>query len=83
MSDVRVIRFGKGEWAVEHGKMGDTPAVFIEPVEIPGIVGNKTGDITPRDVVLEGGYVLKFDSVASAEVLVTAIMRAVSGVVLE
>lgn len=76
MSDkINVIELGAGRHVIDFGLYGKRPAIFIEPVPTPGVVGSDATGKLPKDSVVDGGTVIVFENAASAEVLIDIIRR--------
>ncbi len=77
MQDVKVVQLGLGlvisNWGTYKGK----PAVFLEPAETPGNVGD-LAPVSPTDSVLPGSVILQFHGDSGAKVLLEDIFEALS-----
>lgn len=66
---VKVIMLGGGNYAINHGHFENRPALFLEHVDKPGVVGADASDAGLDPNAVTAGTVITFDSLASAEVL--------------
>jgi hypothetical protein len=76
MSDFTHIALGTGHYVITGGLYDGIPAIYFEPVAVPGPVGGLAPD-GPMDEVNPGTVILTFSDPKAASVIINAAKRIV------
>jgi hypothetical protein len=74
MSELNILRFGKGRLVISTGTYGGEPAAFIQSVENPGEVGTSAQYLgLPLDRMPLGSTIMVFPTMTQANIVADAI----------
>jgi len=72
----KIIKLGKGDHVLNHGKMEGIPCIFIEPSEITGVPNTDAGKPENKTELAEDGLCVSFSDARSIDALIKHLIEA-------